>query len=110
VKKSNNRSTLRSNVAVSWNAALCDTCKKLGFGERIISIIRVTIIGERLLVTANLIPSSPILITLMMEAIRFSEYGVTSQKTAFFIVTAVKTSNLTTYTMTFRRVLSSALQ
>jgi hypothetical protein len=37
-----------------------------------------------------------------MEAIRYSEtsilqiaHGLTSQKTAFFIVTAVKTSNLT---------------
>jgi hypothetical protein len=37
--------------------------------------------------------------TLKMEAIRSSEtqdlHGATSQKTAFFIVTAVKTSNLT---------------
>jgi hypothetical protein len=58
--------------------------------ERIVSIIRVTRIGElgttlaatsnrrflrsvrRLLVTAN-VPSSPILVTLMMEAIRSSE-------------------------------------
>jgi hypothetical protein len=32
----------------------------------------------------------------MMEAIRFSEvHGVTSQKTAFFIVTAVKATNIT---------------
>jgi hypothetical protein len=56
---------------------------------------------RRLLVTANF-PSSPILVTLMTEALvplerRFSEepHWVTSQKTAFFIVTAVKTSNLT---------------
>jgi hypothetical protein len=55
-----------------------------------------------LLVTANVIPSSPILVTLKTEALRSSErrflqepHGVTSQKTAFFIVTAVKTSNLT---------------
>jgi hypothetical protein len=34
--------------------------------ERIASIIRVT-------VTANVVPSSPILVTLMMEAIRSSE-------------------------------------
>jgi hypothetical protein len=39
----------------------------------------------------------------MMEALRFSKsqflqepHGVTSQKTPFFIVTAVKASNLTT--------------
>jgi hypothetical protein len=57
----------------------------------------------RLLVTANILPSSPILVTLMMWALgsspkrRFLQepHGVTSQKTPFFIVTAVKTSNLT---------------
>jgi hypothetical protein len=80
------------------------------------SIIRVTRIGElwttlavkeffrsvlRLLVTAD-VPSSPILATLMMEApsppkrrLLQEPHGVTSQKTAFFIVTAAKTSNLT---------------
>jgi hypothetical protein len=59
----------------------------------------------RLLVTADVVPSSPILVTLMMEPIRSSEssvlketHGVTSQKTAFFIVTAVNTSNLTALT------------
>jgi hypothetical protein len=53
-------------------------------------------------VTANVVPSSPNLVTLMMEALRSSEtsvlqqlHGVTSQKTQFFIVTSVKTSNLT---------------
>jgi hypothetical protein len=46
--------------------------------------------------------SSPILLTMIMEALSSSEYrflqearSVTSQKTTFFIVTAVKTSNLT---------------
>jgi hypothetical protein len=44
--------------------------------------------------------SSPILVTLMKEALSSSEtsvliHGVTSQKKPFFIVTAVKTSNLT---------------
>jgi hypothetical protein len=84
--------------------------------ERITSIVRVTIIGEvetmlvatsnrvflltvlRLLVIANVVPSSPILVTLMMEVLRSSETSVlqephciTSQKTTFFIVTAVET-------------------
>jgi hypothetical protein len=56
----------------------------------------------RLLVTANVGPSSPILVTLMMEGYvppknRFLQesHGVISQNTAFFIVIAVKTSNLT---------------
>jgi hypothetical protein len=42
----------------------------------------------RLLVTASVVPSSPILITLMKEALSSSEtslpHGVTSQKTPFF--------------------------
>jgi hypothetical protein len=57
---------------------------------------------RRLLVTA-IVPNSPILVTLMKEAPSSSEtpvltqepHSVTSQKTPFFIVTAVKTSNLT---------------
>jgi hypothetical protein len=48
-------------------------------------------------IAANFVPSSPIFFNLMMEAIRSSETSVltTVQKAAFFIVTAVKTSNLT---------------
>jgi hypothetical protein len=62
----------------------------------------------RLLVTA-IVPSSPILVTLMKEAQvppkrRFLQEprGVTSQKTQLFIVTAVKTSNLTLCFLVFR--------
>jgi hypothetical protein len=78
------------------------------------SIIRVTKSGElgttlavffssvrRLPVTANVVPSSPI-VTLMKEALSSSETSVltratrlTCQKTIFFTVTAVKNSNLT---------------
>jgi hypothetical protein len=54
-----------------------------------------------LLVTAN-VPSSPIPVTVMKEALRSSETSIltrairrTSQKTEFFIVIDVKTSNLT---------------
>jgi hypothetical protein len=61
---------------------------------------------RRLLVTANVVSSSPILVTLMMGALsspklRFLQepHGVTSQKTTFFIVTAVRTSNLTLLTL-----------
>jgi hypothetical protein len=57
---------------------------------------------RRLLVTANVVPSSPILFTLMMPGYvppkrRYLQepHGVTSQKTPFFTVTAVKSSNLT---------------
>jgi hypothetical protein len=58
-------------------------------GELSTSIIRVTRLGELettlvitssgecpLLVTANVVPSSPILVTLMMEALRSSETSV----------------------------------
>jgi hypothetical protein len=56
----------------------------------------------RLLVTANIAPSSRILVTIMMEALRSYETSaltrasqVTSKKTAFFIVIPVKTLSLT---------------
>jgi hypothetical protein len=87
--------------------------------ERSASIMRVTRIGElettlavtinivllrsvrRLLVKANVVPSSQIFVILMMEALRSSEtsvltkpHGVTFQNTAVFILTAVITSNL----------------
>jgi hypothetical protein len=78
--------------------------------EPIVSIIRATIIGElgaTLTVTSNRSTlrrntNSIILIALMMEEIGYFEtsdlkeaHSVTFQKTAFFIVTAVKTSYLT---------------
>jgi hypothetical protein len=51
---------------------------------------------------ANVVSSSLILVILMMKVISSSEHrflqephGVKSQKTPFFIVTAMKTSNLT---------------
>jgi hypothetical protein len=56
----------------------------------------------QLLITASVVPSSKILVTLMKKVlvppkcrILQEPNGVTSQKTQFFIVTAVKTSNLT---------------
>jgi hypothetical protein len=63
---------------------------------------------RRLLVTVNVVPSSPIFVTLMMQELSSSETrflqepnGVTSQNTAFFIVTAVKTSNLSGHRICF---------
>jgi hypothetical protein len=62
------------------------------------SIIGVTRISEErlLLVTVNDVPSSPIIVTLMVEVLSSSEtpHGVTSQKTPFFIGTTLAvTSN-----------------
>jgi hypothetical protein len=48
------------------------------------SFIRVTRIGElgtQLLVTASIVPSSPILVTLMKEALSFSETSVLTRAT-----------------------------
>jgi hypothetical protein len=64
---------------VFWDVTPCGSCENRSV--------------RRLLVTANIVPSSPILITLMMEALISSEtsflqepHGVTFQKTPFFIV------------------------
>jgi hypothetical protein len=67
-------------------------------------VTKIGELGTTQAATADMasVPSSPILITLMKEALGSSETSVltratwrTSQKTPFFIVTAVKTSNLT---------------
>jgi hypothetical protein len=92
------------------------------------SIIRLTGIVEichyvflrsvhRLLATANVSPTSPILVTLIMEELSSSETsvftapsGVISQKTPFFIITAVKNLQsyieLTGWTLQLRRNVS----
>jgi hypothetical protein len=61
---------------------------------------------NRLLVRFNAVPSSPILVARMKEALSSSEtsvfqeqHGVISQKTLFFIVTAVRTSSLTRFSI-----------
>jgi hypothetical protein len=102
--------------AIFWDVTPSGSCKNRRIGERSASIIMVTIceVGTMLAVTSsrrtlrrkytNIVPSSSILFTLMMKALsspetsdltRAAPHYVTSQKTAFFIVTAVKTSNLT---------------
>jgi hypothetical protein len=49
--------------------------------ERIASFIRVLLSVRRLLVITNIIPSSPILVTLKMEALRSSETSVLTRAT-----------------------------
>jgi hypothetical protein len=79
--------------AVHWDVAPCGPCKKRLSEERITSIIKVTIIGElgTLAVTsnritlqgnnANIVPSSPILVTLIIEVILSSETSVLTRVT-----------------------------
>jgi hypothetical protein len=99
---------------VFLDVAPCASCKNWRFGgmfrlhhqgdKNQLTRNNVNPNKRRLLVTANVVPSSPILVTLMMETLSSSEtspQGVTSQKTAFFIVTAVKTSNLTKFALLF---------
>jgi hypothetical protein len=74
---------------------------------RRVALVEADVSGEpsacfRRCATASAVPSSPILVTLMKEALSFSETSALTRatrrnihKTAFFIVTAVKTSNLT---------------
>jgi hypothetical protein len=64
--------------------------------------LAVTSNRRTLIVTASVVLSSLTLVTLMKEALSSFKtsvltraHGVTSQKTPFFIVTTVKTSNLT---------------
>jgi hypothetical protein len=60
--------------AVFWDVTPYGSCNNRRFGGTIASIIRVPRIGVlRLLVTAKVVPSSPILVTIMMVAIGSSE-------------------------------------
>jgi hypothetical protein len=66
--------------AVFWDVTPGGSCKNRRFGGtyRLHHHLRSVL---PLLVTANLVPSSPILVTLMMEAIRYSEMSVVTRVT-----------------------------
>jgi hypothetical protein len=90
--------TLKNGVF--WDVMLCGSCKNRRFGGTYAPIIRVTRIGELgttlavtkcrehwMRVMANIVPSSPIFVTLMMEALSSPEtsvltrpHDITSQK------------------------------
>jgi hypothetical protein len=95
---------------VFWDVTPCGSSKNRHFGKCIASFIRVTKIGQlgtalavtsrrcklpvtsflcsllRLLIYANVFPSSPILVTLIMEAIRSSETPVLTRATLSFYI------------------------
>jgi hypothetical protein len=97
--------------AVLWDVTLVTTDVSKEHSGFIIRVSRISELGttlavksnaHRLLFTANVVFSSPILVTLMtgsyvLPKSRFLQesHCVSSQKTASFIVTAAKTSNLT---------------
>jgi hypothetical protein len=80
---------------VFWDVTPRDSCKTRSFGELSSSIIKVTRMGElgttlafvflrsvlRLLVTDNVVPTSPTLVTPMMEAPSSSEASILTRAT-----------------------------
>jgi hypothetical protein len=57
---------------------LCGSCKNQRFGRTDLVFLRSE---RRLLVTASVVPSSPILVTLMKEVLRSSETSVLTRAT-----------------------------
>jgi hypothetical protein len=78
---------------IFWDVTPCGSCKNRRFGDLSASFIRVARIGElgttfvfrrsvrRLLVTASVVPTSPILVTLMKEVLSSSETSVLTRST-----------------------------
>jgi hypothetical protein len=65
--------------AFFWDVMICGFCMNHNFRGSTTSIIRVSLNLRRLLVTANVVPNSQILVTLMIEVLCFSE-NVSSYK------------------------------
>jgi hypothetical protein len=95
---------VRPNVSEEPGASFIGVTKigELGTTQAATSNRRTLRRNTKVFLAACVVPSSPIFVTLMKEAPGSSEtsfleepHGVTTQKTRFFIVTAVKTSNLT---------------
>jgi hypothetical protein len=71
-------------IGVFWVVTLCESCKNRRFGGTSASNIRVTRIGvlvTTLAVTANIVHSPQILVTVMMEALSSSETWVLTRVT-----------------------------
>jgi hypothetical protein len=61
--------------AILWDVTPCDSCKNMSLHTIFLRSMR------RLQVAANVVPNSPILVTLMMEALRSSETSVLTRAT-----------------------------
>jgi hypothetical protein len=64
-------------TGVFWDVTSCGSCKNRRFGGTLVFLRSV----RRLLVTASVVPSSPILVTLMKEALSSSETSVLTRAT-----------------------------
>jgi hypothetical protein len=94
---------IRTEVSEERSASIIKVTRMRELGTKLpVTSNRLVLRRNTMYVTANVVPSSPILVKLMMEGLRPSETSVLTRATqrnileeAFFIVTAVKTSNLT---------------
>jgi hypothetical protein len=68
---------------VFWDVTPCGSCKNRRFGVSASTIRVITIggLGTTLLITFNVVSSSPILVILMMEALISSEMSVITRAT-----------------------------
>jgi hypothetical protein len=64
--------------AIFWDATLFGFCKNLRFGETHEVFLQSV---RRLIVIANVVPSSLILVTQMMDTVRYSETSVVTKAT-----------------------------
>jgi predicted hotdog family 3-hydroxylacyl-ACP dehydratase len=63
---------------VFWDVTPCGSCKNLRFGGTYLVFLRSM---RRLLITASVVPSSQILVTLMKEALSSTETSVLTRAT-----------------------------
>jgi hypothetical protein len=94
-------SLVRTDVSEERSASIARVTKIEDLGINLVLTIKRSTLRIN---TANVVPSSLILVVLIMEEVRSSETsyltrsdGVTSSNDAFFIVTAGKTLNVTKF-------------
>jgi hypothetical protein len=92
---------VRADISEEHVASIIEV-KRISKLETMLTVTRNRSTLLQLIVTVNAVPSSLVFVNLMMEAICYSKTSVITRvtrrrilETAFFIVTAVKISNLT---------------